>query len=127
MTTDRPTIQRDRRKGYVVMSERALYALLAIAAVAVVIAIAVSAYSVVVVHKLNSTAATLSDIQASRLDSCNETNERHDRTFAVLDAEVQALAPAKRAKAQESLPQTKALLEALAPKRDCVKVVGPLR
>lgn len=117
-------VQRDRREGYVVMSERAFYALLALAAVTTLVALAVSLYSVKVVHKLNSTAATLSDIQASRLDSCRETNERHDRTFAVLDAEVQALAPAKRAKAQESLPQTKALLEALAPKRDCVKVVG---
>lgn len=71
-------------------------------------------------------------IQTERRDAtlraCQDQNDRHDATFAALDKlavrdGLQAKTTAQKLRAQQTIDGTKALVDALAPKRDCVKVV----
>jgi hypothetical protein len=71
-------------------------------------------------------------IQTERRDAtyraCQDQNDRHDATFAALDKlgardATQAKTPQEKLRAQQTIDGTKALVDALAPKRDCVAVV----
>lgn len=72
------------------------------------------------------------DIQSERRDAtlraCQDQNDRHDATFAQLDKlstrdNAQAQTPEQKLRARQTIAGTKALIEAIAPKRDCAKVV----
>jgi Tfp pilus assembly protein PilN len=67
-----------------------------------------------------------SDIQQSRIDICREGNARHDDVIATLDRLIREQpAGAQKRRAVRNRAQTVALLEALAPKRDCEHLVRP--
>jgi hypothetical protein len=67
-----------------------------------------------------------SDIQQSRIDVCREGNVRHDDVIATLDRLIREQPPgARKRRAVRNRAQTVALLEALAPKRDCEHLVRP--
>jgi hypothetical protein len=52
--------------------------------------------------------------------ACNEQNVRHDRTVAKLDELVVGISdPVRRARAEQNRAGTVALIDALAPKRQC--------
>jgi hypothetical protein len=63
------------------------------------------------------------DIQDQRLLSCRQANERHDTTLRVLDERIAGLPPGGRARAEASKAFTIALIEAIAPRRDCTNLV----
>jgi predicted kinase len=52
--------------------------------------------------------------------TCREQNARHDNTLAELDRQIMELPPARRARAERNRVGTEALIDALAPKQDCV-------
>jgi hypothetical protein len=71
-------------------------------------------------------------IQIERRDAtlraCQDQNDRHDATFAQLDKLSardleQAQTPEQKLRAQQTIAGTKALVDALAPKRNCADVV----
>lgn len=55
--------------------------------------------------------------------SCEDSNTRHDRTIATLDRLLRRVPPAERQQARARRASTILLIDALAPKRDCEKVV----
>jgi Flp pilus assembly protein TadB len=73
-------------------------------------------------------------IQASRLESvarsCRQDNDRHDATMHELDKRLAELlthaSPARRAQILSSRASTIALINALAPKRDCSRAVDAI-
>jgi hypothetical protein len=73
--------------------------------------------------KIGAAASSASDavrqLQQSRVDQCEQANVRHDRTIKVLDAQIARLPAAQRRRALAQRPGTVALIEALAPSRDC--------
>lgn len=73
---------------------------------------------------------TTSEIQAQRRDSifrsCYEQNLRHDNTFKQLRAvaaEAVKKEPKRAAQIKQSTKSSLTIIEALVPKRDCVKLV----
>lgn len=61
-------------------------------------------------------------IQASRLAACEDQNRRHDQTIMRLKREARQNEiefPNKAEHIRESVKQTKALIDALAPRHDC--------
>jgi len=53
------------------------------------------------------------------LGNCLEQNTRHDETIRALDDAIAGLPPDRRQRAQANRDNTVALIDALAPKRDC--------
>lgn len=71
---------------------------------------------------------TTAQIQLERarnvLSNCEDSNARHDRTVAQLERLVEAIRdPVRRARAVQGMAGTVALIDALAPKRDCRALV----
>lgn len=64
-------------------------------------------------------------VQQSRVEACQQSNERHDNTVRVLDERIRQLPSAQRKRAEAGRAATVALIEALSPKRDCTKFVEP--
>lgn len=58
-------------------------------------------------------------LRENRLELCRDANERHDRTIDTLDREIRRLPAGQRAEANRNRKSTVALLEAIAPRRDC--------
>lgn len=57
--------------------------------------------------------------------SCEETNQRHDATIRQLRDLVASIPdPARRDRAEQGMASTVALIDALAPKRDCGALVA---
>ena len=56
-------------------------------------------------------------------EACQGTNDRQDETKAALDELISRLPPERRARAEQRQRGTVLLIEALAPKRDCERVV----
>lgn len=67
----------------------------------------------------------LHEIQRSRIDVCRQTNQRHDDTIRVLDARIAVLRDGQRTRAEANRSATIALIQALAPKRNCVATLTP--
>jgi len=67
----------------------------------------------------------IAEIQESRMELCLATNERHDATIRTLDELIRKLPADRRARARENRTSTVALLEAIAPRRDCKALVRP--
>lgn len=75
-----------------------------------------------------SNSRRVSDIQASRLTTCNDTNDRNQKTLEKLNtgidqAEASAPGPAQKAQIEQSRAFSTALINTLAPYRDCSQVV----
>jgi hypothetical protein len=118
--SDQPESKRSRRRVTYV-------ALLAGGAVAVAFAAAGAALWFNS-NRTTDVAEVTAQIQAERAvnirRSCEETNARHDGTIAELHSLVAAIPdPARRARAQDGMAGTIALIEALVPKRDCEALV----
>lgn len=64
-------------------------------------------------------------VQASRIELCRQANRRHDNVIAELDKQIARLPPGRRARAEAGRDGTVALLEAISPRRKCVKALGP--
>lgn len=66
-------------------------------------------------------------IQQSRIDinyqACDEQNDRHDNAFKKLDELIAELPPRQRARAKAGEEGTKALLNTVAPKQKCLRLV----
>lgn len=81
--------------------------------------------------RVNNTSEFAREIQRQRVESirmsCEDTNRRHDRTIATLDAllvkRVKTAGRRERVKLKASRASTVALIEALAPKRDCAELI----
>lgn len=57
-------------------------------------------------------------------NACSEQNERHDKTLVQLTRLIKKIPdPAQRERAKRGINGTKALIEALAPRHDCLSVV----
>jgi hypothetical protein len=93
--------------------------------VAVSLGTAVNSATTVLLFRAN--AARVQQIQAERALSsfrfCSETNARHDATLEELDRLVAGLPRAQRVRARRGQAGTVALIEALAPRRDCRALV----
>lgn len=66
-------------------------------------------------------------LQQSRVDityqNCDEQNDRHDKAFNKLGELIAGLPPRRRARAKEGEAGTKALIETIAPKQNCLRLV----
>lgn len=67
----------------------------------------------------------LQQVQQSRVDLCRQANERHDAVLRVLDQRIRELHGPARVRAEASRAGSVALLEAIAPKRDCQAALTP--
>jgi hypothetical protein len=67
----------------------------------------------------------VAQVQASRIELCEQANERHDAVIAELERQIARLSPKRRAEANARKAGTIALLEAIAPRRDCVEALRP--
>lgn len=57
-------------------------------------------------------------------NACAEQNERHDKTLVQLDKLIEKIPqPAQRERAKKNINGTKALIEALAPRHDCLRLI----
>lgn len=68
----------------------------------------------------------VSDIQASRLESCLDTNSRHENTLSRFNDDInrdEAIHPNKRVQDEQARVETTALIDALAPVRNCRNLV----
>lgn len=88
-------------------------------------AVLISCLSVVVVIALFRSDDAIREIQQSRLDFCRQQNARHDGTVRVLDRQIQHFPPRARMRAIRQRAGTVALIDALAPKRNCVRAIPP--
>lgn len=61
-------------------------------------------------------------IQRSRVDQCKEGNIRHDLTITTLDQEIARLPADRQQQAKASREFTVALINTLAPYRDCTQI-----
>lgn len=80
-----------------------------------------------VADKLALVVATIQQEREANIGrSCVDQNTRHDNTIRELDARLelasQTLSPAQRAQLEQSRDFTVALIDALAPRRDCAAV-----
>jgi hypothetical protein len=76
--------------------------------------------------------ATAGDIQDSRAElvreSCEQQNKQHDNTIRRLDVAIAAIPPGPRKRrAERNRRYTVSLIEALAPERDCDRLVRRVR
>jgi hypothetical protein len=102
--------------------------LIALAAIVGVIAVAGVVLAILAYGKINP---TIQAIQAERARNvranCLDTNGRHDRTIATLDRRLQVAVrrapPAQARQIRASREFTVALINALAPRRDCERLV----
>jgi hypothetical protein len=96
--------------------------LLALGLVAVAVTIPLAA--VVVAGTLNGNRDLIQQIQAERIrnirQNCQDTNARHDATIRRLHSLVERLPPGPRkVRAVQGMAGSVALIDALAPRRDC--------
>lgn len=73
------------------------------------------------------TSASIGDIQASRIEACEDTNQRNQTTVAALNSLTdQAILdhPEREAQLNQSRDSSILLINALVPVRDCEDVVG---
>jgi len=79
-------------------------------------------------HVAHRADALARDIQQQRVmtieQSCEQQNARHDGTIATLDRLIRQQPPSRRRRAEQNRASTVLLIDALAPKRDCGKVVA---
>lgn len=92
--------------------------ILAWATVAAVVLFAGSLY-VAVSSNRNLATAIQQSRQEITVTRCLDLNARHDATIAKLDQEIGALPPVERKQAKTNRAGTVALIDALAPKRNC--------
>lgn len=102
--------------GHWLTSDRGL------AGVLVAFAVLIAALAVVVALALTQSTQAITDIQASRHDLCVDQNHHHDRTVRELDSRIAKLPPAQHRRALASRAFTVALIDSLAPKRDCARL-----
>jgi hypothetical protein len=115
----------DIQKGYVVWA-RVTYGILAL--VAVIVAFGAVA-AVVSIHANHD---RIEDIQASRIDvaltTCRDQNERSKNTTKQLDAiltkRIKTATPTEAARLKMSRAFTILLIDALAPRQNCKKVIA---
>lgn len=89
----------------------------------------------VVQHQANENRRLVGQIQAGRLESCRQTNDRHDDALHQLDVILAkalrdadpAARKALKPRLDASRASTGALINALVPKRDCPKFIQPPR
>jgi hypothetical protein len=78
-------------------------------------------------HVAHRADALARDIQAQRVSSivqsCEQQNARHDATIATLDRLIRQQPAGQRRRAERSRASTVLLIDALAPMRDCQKVL----
>lgn len=84
---------------------------------------------VVMFSRTNDTAreaaGAVESIQRSRFDLCEQQNARHDATLRALDMQIAKLPARERRVARARRAGTVALIDALSPRRDCVRVFPP--
>lgn len=90
-----------------------------------VFVVLIAAMAAVVVLALAHADSAIDAIQRSRLELCRQQNERHDHTIRTLDKQIAKLPPKERRRAIRQRAGTVALINALAPKRDCARVIAP--
>lgn len=96
-----------------------------LAVVLVAYALLFAALAVVLAVLFARVDSAVNGIQQSRLDLCEQQNARHDKTLRILDREIARLPRRARARATRERAGTVALIDALSPRRDCLRVIPP--
>ena len=84
-----------------------------------IFALTIAVFAAVAVYALSQARGAVDEIQLSRYELCIQQNDRHDKTIASLDEQIAALPPRRKARAEAARDGTVALIDTLAPKRDC--------